>query len=59
MGDRVVIAQWLALRLATREVRGSNPGKGDNLLILDKQGNLINSNLNTIIVCDYELTGLV
>ena len=31
----VVIAQWLAWRLATGEVSGSNSGKGDNLLISD------------------------
>ena len=30
-----VIAQWLARRLATREVLSSNPGKGDNFLISD------------------------
>ena len=30
---QVVIAQWLARQLATGEVLGSNPGKGDNLLI--------------------------
>ena len=30
--DQVVIAQWLARRLATGEVPGSNPGKGDNLI---------------------------
>ena len=30
---QVVIAQWLARRLATGEVPGSNPGKGENLLI--------------------------
>ena len=28
-------AQWLAWRLATSEVPGSNPGKGDNLKISD------------------------
>ena len=28
--NQVIIAQWLARRLATREVRGSNPGKGKN-----------------------------
>ena len=28
-------AQWLAWQLATVEVWGSNPGKGDNLLISD------------------------
>ena len=32
---QVVIAQWLAWRLATRVVPGSNPGKGENLLISD------------------------
>ena len=32
---QVVIAQWLARRLATGEVPGSNPGKGENLLISD------------------------
>ena len=32
---QVVIAQWLAQRLATGEVPGSNPGKRDNLLISD------------------------
>ena len=31
----VVIAQWLALRLATGEVPGSNPGKGEKVLISD------------------------
>ena len=31
--DQVVIAQWLARRVATGEVPGSNPGKGENLLI--------------------------
>ena len=40
-GDQVVIAQLLARRLATVEVLGSNPGKGENLLISDKKGNLI------------------
>ena len=30
-----VIAQWLAWWLATKEVPGSNPGKGENLLISD------------------------
>ena len=34
-GNQVVIAQWLAWRLATGEVPGSNPGKGENLLISD------------------------
>ena len=33
--DQVVIAQWLARRLATRVVLGSNPSKGENLLISD------------------------
>ena len=33
--DQVVIAQWLAQRLATGVVQGSNPVKGDNLLISD------------------------
>ena len=33
--DQVIIAQWLAWRLATWEVPGSNPGKGENLLISD------------------------
>ena len=28
---QVIIAQWLVQRLATGEVPGSNPGKGDNL----------------------------
>ena len=32
---QVVIAQWLARRLATGEVLGSNPGKSVNLLISD------------------------
>ena len=32
---QVVIAQWLARRHATGEIPGSNPGKGDNLLISD------------------------
>ena len=31
----VVIAQWLARRLANGEVPGSNPGKGEDLLISD------------------------
>ena len=39
-----------------QEGPGSNPGKGENLLISDLKGNLINSNLNTIIVWVYELT---
>ena len=40
--NQVVIAQWLAWRLATSEVPGLNPGKGENLLISDlKKGNLI------------------
>ena len=30
---QVVIAQWLAWRLATRDVPGSNPVKGDFVLI--------------------------
>ena len=38
---QVVIAQWLALRLVTREGPGSNPGKGENLIISDKIGKLI------------------
>ena len=38
---QVVIAQWLARRLATGEVLGSNPGKSENLLISDLKGNLI------------------
>ena len=42
-----------------RVVPGSNPGKGENLLISDLKGNLNNSNLNTIIVWVYELIGLV
>ena len=29
-GKQVVIAQWLAQRLATGEVPGLNPGKGEN-----------------------------
>ena len=37
--DQVIIAQWLARRLATRVVPGSNPGKGDNLLIHEQKGN--------------------
>ena len=41
MNDQVVIAQWLARWLATGEVPGSNPGKGENLLISDYKGNLI------------------
>ena len=32
---QVIIAQWLALGLATGEVPGSNLGKGENLLISD------------------------
>ena len=35
MTNQVIIAQWLARRLATGEVPGSNPSKGDNLLISD------------------------
>ena len=35
MEYQVIIAQWLARRLATGEFRGSNPGKGENLLISD------------------------
>ena len=34
-GDQVVIAQWLAWRLATVEIPGSNPGTTENLLISD------------------------
>ena len=30
--NQVVLAQWLAGRLATCEVRSSNTGKGDNLI---------------------------
>ena len=30
---QVVIAQWLARRLATSEVSGSNPSKGDYVLV--------------------------
>ena len=48
--DQVIIAQWVGWQLATGEVPGSNPGKGENLLISDLKGNLFNSNLNTIIV---------
>ena len=33
--NQVVIAKWLARRLATGEVPGSNLGKGENLLIAD------------------------
>ena len=33
--EQVVIAQWLARQLATGEVPGSNPSKGENLLISD------------------------
>ena len=47
--EQVIIAQWLARRLANGEVLGSNPGK---------EKYLINSNLSTIIVWVYELTGL-
>ena len=32
---QVVIAPWLARRLATGKVPGSNPGEGENLLISD------------------------
>ena len=32
---QVFIAQWLAQQLATGVVPGSNPGKGENLLISD------------------------
>ena len=35
LNDQVVIAQRLAPWLATGEVPGSNPGKGENLLISD------------------------
>ena len=38
---QVVIAQWLARPLASKEVHGSNPGKGKNLLISDLKGNII------------------
>ena len=30
--DHVIIAQWLARQLATGEVPGSNPSKGDDLI---------------------------
>ena len=30
--NQVIIAEWLAQGLATGEVPGSNPGKGDNLI---------------------------
>ena len=33
--NQVVMAQWLARRLAIGEVPGSNPGEGENLLISD------------------------
>ena len=33
--NQVVIAQWLAWRLATGDVLGLSPGKGENLLISD------------------------
>ena len=33
--NQVIIAPWLAWRLATGEVTGSNPGKGENLLFSD------------------------
>ena len=33
--NQVVIAQWLAWPLATGEVPGSNPSKGENLVISD------------------------
>ena len=46
--NQVIIAQWLAWQLATVEVPGSNPDKGDNLLISDLKGNLNNSHMNTI-----------
>ena len=32
---QVIIVQWLGRWFATGEVRGSNPRKGDNLLISD------------------------
>ena len=35
--NQVFIAQWLAWRLATGELLGLNPGKGENLLISDKK----------------------
>ena len=35
--DQVVIAQWLVQRLGAGKVPGSNPGKGDNLLISEKK----------------------
>ena len=57
--NQVVIAQWLAWRLATEEVPVSNPDKGDYLLISDQKGNLIHLNLKTHIVWVYEVTGLV
>ena len=34
---QVIIAKWLAWRLATGEVPSSNPGKGENLIILTKK----------------------
>ena len=39
--NQVIIAQWLARRLATGEVLGSNSDKGENLLISELKGNLI------------------
>ena len=35
MTNQIVIAQWFVRRLITGEVPGSNPSKGDNLLISD------------------------
>ena len=34
--NQVVIAQWLAQRLATGAVLGSSPGKGDNTICGEK-----------------------
>ena len=56
---QVVISQWLAWWLATWEVPASNLGKEEKLLISNLKGNLINSNLTTILELVYELTGLV
>ena len=55
----VIIAQCLIWRLASGEVPGSNPGKGEHLINLWQKGNLINLNLNVVIVWVYILTRLV
>ena len=41
--NQVVIVQWLAWQLATGEVPGSNPSKGDNSLISDLKEKLFSA----------------